>query len=316
MPLEIVWIRHGHSCGNAKYFSHHPKLYRDLFLKTKNPALSNLAWAQLEEVQTAVRVGNKRQKLKTFLNSIDVWCCSDLLRAMETCYLLKNSVRSGRKKDICVLPYVNEVPKSRWLIKFKLDQENQTQGPTESIQRLKELRYDTTQFNYNLYVKLTQGKLHYPNLKTFCQKVLLDTWFATNNNKRRGKKTLVRMAIVSHGNFLQEFIQQTRSKDIFYHQQPLYRPLQCRHRISEDEKHESLSNLSMFRIRLNQRQVQDYVDDSIRHPLPSVKSIYNPDTVMFQGQCYRLTDKKNVTSTEANSKMVTRCPYNIRKIFF
>lgn len=254
--LEILFTRHSSSCGNAREFSDRGKLYKLAKLQSLNPPLSNLGLMQIE---TALAAQNQDGlTFKKFIRStVDKVCCSDMLRACETA---KNLFPD---REITVLPFVGEKSKAKLFIHLN----NRQHGPIDTVRRLKELKYDTSHFNYNLYVELTKGKIPFPNKKKFWEEIVLKKWFNPASPfylfKHRNR---VRVLIVSHGHFLRDLVtEDTKATPDFWHSRSLFQPSEngC---LTVQQKHCSepnykprvsdIGNVGTFMLRVTEKNFQ------------------------------------------------------------
>src|SRR4051812_29592011 len=85
--LEIVFVRHSHSCANLKMGEKsHSILHKLSKSRIRNPNLSNLGLQMIEQAPAAVlqdpTLHKKQPKtLQGFLNKVDYVFCSEFLRA-------------------------------------------------------------------------------------------------------------------------------------------------------------------------------------------------------------------------------------------
>ncbi len=290
--LELVFIRHAHSCGNAKEFSNATKLTKLLFLQTLNPHLSDLGLLQIAQARSI-------KPLKHFLDKVDYVFCSDMVRAMETSLLLFPKTR-----DIQVIPFIGESSRSKAFIHLNLDIENQAQGPIDSIKRLKALGYDTTRFDYEEYVDLTRGKIPFPSFKKFMSNIVKDHWMNLNSLfclLKSGKT--VRVAIVTHGNMLKEILNlQNLPKHFLDARNAQFQPAHC-HNINYEPTLNSIGNIGivMFQVKNSELGDPQYIYDT--------NAVYDEECMEY------LKEKRFLKHVYGTLKYVKRCSKEIQGIF-
>ena len=319
--IEIVWIRHGHSCGNAKEFSERGLFHKLLKLQSLNPSLSNLGLLQIQQAKTAYhdvrpkksRGRTSKKVLNDFLQQkVDFVFCSDMLRAMETAYNL------FPKKDIHVLPYVNESSKAKLFIKLNLDVENRSQGPIDSVRRLKHLGYDPSHYNYEEYVDLTNGRIPFPNMHRFMEEVVMNHWFNRQSEftlfpkGERRKKICV--AIISHGHFLRNLVRDaTRTPSTFWNSKPYFKSVHCQD-LDYQSGEPAFGNVAMFTLRLTLPEVRKFLKSGTR--LPAVKKLYETDASYDPKTktCMEYDQKRSILPQYGRKSHVLRCPAHVRNI--
>jgi broad specificity phosphatase PhoE len=291
-------------------------VHKVLKLNHLNPHLSNLGLLQIKQAKKAYHGDNKRNNVKRFLKEkVDMVCCSDMVRAMETAYNL------FPKQEINVIPYVNEKGRSQLFVKLNWDLENHTQGPIDSVRRLKAMGYDPSHYEYGLYLDITQGRLPFPNRKKFFQKVVLDRWLNPESpfyvlppHHTKKSRRPFRIAIVSHGHFLRDLVSQaSRAPKSFWSSTPYFRPVHCRNEHYTPDG-PAVGNVGMFLMKLTEHDIEDYVRHRHRLPAPynifETNAIYNPDTK----QCMEYDGKRFILPEYGQKSHVERCPANIRNM--
>lgn len=223
--LDILWVRHGSSCGNSKEFSTRSKLYKLAYLQSKNPCLSNLGLAGVQVAMQAKDADGLT--VRSFLNQgVDRVFSSDLLRAIETALLISNH------RTVTVLPYVGEQPKLKFLVKAGLDLENKQENEAVTRQRLNDLGYDTKKVNYQFYHELVAkpDDPPAPNLHHLVEKVIMKHWMNSESPHYlfTGNRQHVRVAIVTHGHFLRQNLPKfSHIAQPFWVQEPIFRDPFC-----------------------------------------------------------------------------------------
>lgn len=306
--MEIYFIRHAHSCGNAKEFSERSKLYKMVRLQTLNPQLSDLGVMQARQALTAT--DSHGETLKQCLGRIEHVFCSDMMRAMETAALLFPSW-----KKIGVVPYIGE--KSRWklFVDLGLDRENRAQLPAATGKRLRALGYDVDRFDYGLYQEMTGGRPRYPDRRRFWERVVLAHWMNPESPFcLLGEKRVVRVAVVSHGHFLRNLVSKdTEAVAAFWTSTPLFRLPHCP-RPDYATRRPALGNVGILKFRTSRSRVQEWVSDHRPFPVPryvfETNAVYDPET----GECLEYDDVRFVRAPHGRLHHVSRCDRHVREI--
>lgn len=198
--LDIIFVRHAHSCGNAKEFSDRSKLYKLLKLQTKNPNLSNLGLMQIGTALEATNVHNLTLH-QFYQEAVDHVYCSDFLRACETALLL------FPQRQVSVVPYVGEKSHSALFVKLGLDLENAASSPSETLKYLHKMKYPLHQLDYDLYETIVKNNsIPTPSVRRFLKHIVLQHWMNSDSPFYLFKnRDHVRVAIVTHGHFMRDF---------------------------------------------------------------------------------------------------------------
>jgi len=301
--LEILFTRHSASCGNAREFSDRGKFHKMTKLQTLNPALSNIGLMQIE---TALAAENKDGlSFKKFIrDTVDKVYCSDMLRACETA---KNLFPD---REITVLPFVGEKSKAKLFIHLNYDLENKVQGPVDTVKRLKELKYDTSHFNYNLYVAETKGKIPFPSKNKFFEEIVLKKWFNPESPFYLFKyRTRVRILIVSHGHFLRDMISKhSRATKDFWHKPSVFQQKHCaepNYKPSEP----AIGNVGTFMMTLKKEDLQHKL-------LPAPINIFETNATYDaeKNNCLGYDHRRFIKPEFGRKSYVTRCGEHIRSI--
>lgn len=271
MEIQFLWIRHAHSCGNAKSVSTRSNLYKALFLQSRNPQISNLGVVQINQARQAL--SPNKQTLGDFLDhQIDLVCSSDMTRAIETALLL------FPQKIVHVVPFVGEHAFSELARRINLDVENQPDSP-KKIPRV----------NYDLYT----NKHDRPNFIKFLEKIVVKHWM---EKKIHTLEKPFRIAIVSHGNFMKNmFLHHTQTNKRVFQETPYFVPNHCL-RPHYKPTVPAIGNLGMFTTLWTRENVQDHLSGKQRlpklMPVYETNAVYDPTT----GQCIEYDGKRFITS--------------------
>lgn len=311
MSLEILFVRHAQSCSNVKEYSTQGKLHKLLVLQQANPHLSDLGLMQIEQAKTATDIhGNS---LKSFLSSVDMVCSSDMLRAMETAYNLFPD------REITVLPLVGEKAKAKLFIHLNLDVENKPQGPIDSVRRLKALKYDTSHFDYELYLKITQGHIPFPNINKFLKEVILHHWMNPESQFYLWKNTeptkKIRIVIVSHGHFLRELVaQQTKAMFQFWHSAPTFQLPHCHEEKDYIPSRPAIGNVGMFLMHMTRKDIQEFLKHKKKFHVP--ENIFETNAVYDEKTktCMKYNKYRFIRPEFGRKHHVSRCSQVIRDI--
>jgi len=310
MDLEIVFVRHAQSCSNVKEYSTKGKLHKLLVLQQYNPHLSDLGLMQIEQAKTAKNI--KGESLKSFVQSADMVCSSDMLRAMETAYNLCPD------QEIHVLPFIGEKSKAKLFIHLNLDVENKPQGPIDSVRRLKALGYDTSHFDYELYFQVTQGRIPFPNLNKFFQKVVLDHWLNPDSSfSLRQTKTNkpFRIVIVSHGHFLRDLVAtKTQAMFHFWHSVPTFQLPHCHEEKDYIPSRPAIGNVGMFAMGMNRKQIESFLRHKSKFSVP--ENIFETNAVYDEKAkiCLKYNKHRFILPEYGHKHHVSRCAKVIQSI--
>jgi broad specificity phosphatase PhoE len=306
--IELVLVRHAQSCSNAKEYDTRGKLHKLLVLQQANPHLSDLGLAQIQQAKKAKNIDG--QTLKSYINSAHMICSSDMLRAMETAYNLCPN------REIVVLPFVGEKAKAKLFIHMNLDVENKPQGPIDSVKRLKALKYDTTHFDYELYFQVTQGRIPFPNVRKFFQKIVMDHWFNPNSPFHvRDNNTVYRIVIVSHGHFLRELVAyQTQAMFHFWHSPPLFKLPYCKEFQGYKPSRPAIGNVGMFALRFLPEDIEKFLSKKKRLKAP--ENIFETNAVYDETTqtCLPYNSHRFILPEYGYKHHVSRCDKVIRNI--
>ena len=308
LSLDITFERHAYSCGNAKNLSRHGIIYTLAYLQTINPNLSDIGVMQTKQMKRA-HGDKKSKKLSSYLNKIEVVCCSNLMRTMETAYLTYPNA-----KKIYVLPYVNE-KFNRFLMALGLDLENAQQNREITLERMKELGYDIRKFDFSLITEITGDKLVGPNIELFLEKVVHDRWLNPESRFYLGKNGVkrVKVSVTTHSEWMVELLHLVRNKDQFYYDEPIYKPEHCREIVSPSVyQTRKVGNCSLTEITVRDRDVINFLKGNTA--LPPATRVYETEAIFDEARnkCILLTDKKRIAKGQGHNSHVKRCPSNIR----
>jgi broad specificity phosphatase PhoE len=281
-----------------------------LVLQQANPHLSDLGLVQTKQALTAQDVDG--QTLKQYLSHVDFVCSSDMLRAQETA---KNLFPS---REITVLPYIGEKSRAKLFIHLNLDVENKPQGPIDSVRRLKALGYDTSHFDYELYVEITQGHIPFPNVRKFFQHVVLEHWMNPDSPfylwQNRNKKDHIKIVLVSHGHFLRDLVSQdTRAMFTFWHSTPRFQLSHC-----EDKKYipsrPAIGNVGMFSMKFTASSIHKFLHEKHKFKAPTnifeTNAVYDPKTQT----CLKYNKTRFILPEFGHKHHVSRCAPEIQNI--
>lgn len=325
MSVQILWIRHAHSCGNAKSFSKNTKLYQAVFLQTLNPQISDLGIMQVEQAQQALSPA-KRSLGEFLAEQVDMVCSSNMMRAIETAY------RLFPEQSVTVLPYVGEHVFSELARKMNWDVENQAEDEPRTLERLKAFQYDTTRIDYRLYNKVAaeyQDWVLRPDLRHFLERVVWHHWFNVHSSYQLPPSPVaarpLRVAIVTHGNFLLDMIRHhTSTPDRLWNDQPYFQPLHCARPDYRVER-PAIGNIGMVTTVWTRDVVQNFIFHSrpnqnkknpTPHKLPPVGLVYETNAVYdpLTQSCLEYDGKRFVTYEHGYRHHVRRCQPAIRHI--
>ena len=309
--LEIIFIRHSHSCGNAREFSTKGKIYKLLRLQTLNPQISDLGVIQIDTAKKAVN--DRGMKLDQFLNdSVDYVFCSDFMRAMETAYRLFPS------RTIDVLPYIGEKSAANIFVHLNLDLENQSQSPTATLNRIKSTGYDPTHFDYDVYKYLTGGTMRdrgpFPSKHKFLKKIISENWMNPNSPLYLfTHHQHVRIAIISHGHFLRDLVaKDTLAPESFWHSTPIFQYKHCQDPNYKPSR-PALGNVGMIAMLITPKDIIKHLDHKKKLPRPlyvyETNAVHDPHT----GKCLKYNDIRFVVEGGRKGH-VSRCGAHIREI--
>lgn len=323
--VQVLWIRHTHSCGNAKSFSQRTKLYQALFLQTLNPQISDLGIMQVEQARAAL--SPKQRTLGEFLaEQVDLVCSSNLMRAIETAY------RLFPDKTVTVLPYVGEHAFSELARMMNWDVENQAEDESRTLERLQAFQYDTTRINYRFYNAVAaeyQDWVLRPDLGHFLERVVWQHWFNPQSPHRLPRSPVparpLRVAIVTHGNFLLDMIRNhTSTPDTLWNDVPYFQPLHCARPDYRVER-PAIGNIGMVITVWTRDVLQDYIfhSHSKRKKKSSKHGLLHPVRLVYETNaaydpltqsCLEYDGKRFVTARHGYQHHVGRCQPEIRNI--
>lgn len=315
MPLQILWIRHAHSCGNAKEFSPTTKLHKALFLQTLNPQLSDLGGLQIEQARAAE--DPQRRTLGEFLSEqVDLVCSSNMLRALETAHGL------FPERTVTVLPYVSERTFSELARRMHWDLENQAEGIERTLERLRSLHYDTQWLDYALYRKVSteqQDNVLRPDFRRFMEHVVFDHWWNPQSSFHlplRGRRDRpFRVAIVTHGNFLLDMIQHaTQTPSSLWTDPPYFSTAHCL-RPHYRPNRPAIGNVGMTTTLWQRSDVEGFLLHRSSR-LPAVHLVYETNAVYdpVTKTCLEYDGRRFVQAHEGRKHHVRRCHPWIRNL--
>jgi len=313
MELQVFWIRHAHSCGNAKEFSPHSKMYKAMFLQTLNPQISDLGVLQVQQARQAL--DPEKHVLGEFLSTqMDLVCSSNMMRAIETAYHLFPD------RTVTVLPYVGERTFAEVARRMNWDVENQAETVERTAERLREMQYDTGRLDYALYRKVSseyRDSVLRPDFRKFIEHVVVSHWLNTHSafHLSRPQGRPFRVAIVSHGNFLLDMIQhQTSTPTSIWTDTPYFVPEHCL-RPHYRPQRPALGNLGMTTTLWTRREIEQFALRHQRH-LPPVLLVYETNAVYdhVTRTCLEYDGKRFVRQSEGRKHHVRRCHPWIRNM--
>jgi broad specificity phosphatase PhoE len=218
--INLIFIRHAHSCGNAKEFSSKNKLYKLVKLQTRNPPLSDLGLIQVQHARETVPE----------LKNVDVVYSSEMVRALETAAHLFPT------HHIRICPFVAEVPSHQVFVSLNIDLENAPESKEKTLARLENLNYDISRFNYELYDKFTTPtKPTRPSPHKFWANVVIRHWLNPESPFCLLGQTV---ALITHSHLINEILKGTVGKSWLFEQKPKHMYHRCKH---VDYKPETLS---------------------------------------------------------------------------
>lgn len=341
--IEIYFIRHGFSCGNfLKAVS--PALLPKLLNFGRDPLLTNLGILQavlapyartnaedslstLSEncdhsgcsphEKTEIKEGDRLSKL---LEECDYHGCSTLSRAIETafyCFGMSNQLERAEPaknaKPIHIIPYISELTKTFTYI----DVENYPLNWEDQKKRFESLNaapYVTPMYDdeerkrYNNAVAVI-GK-DVPSVQMFL--VYLERFILPGLLPK--KKTVYKLAIVSHQNFIIKFLKYFRPKnsDVKY-----YSPWDTHAPDLKNIKNtdaNKLSNLGIVKFTIPLNLLQEFTMGSIQkfyNKQPEL--IYRPNSIVLNNhtiQCYSQDKPDYILQTDARKKYPSRHQMN------
>jgi len=285
--VQVDWVRHGYSCGNVKQI-HRKDMLTSWKTQTPNPFLTDLG---IEQCKRALDATNgTHQKLSERLNCTDLVFCSSLLRTMETAINMFPTI-----KNIYVIPYVHEKPKSTIGVRCHVDKENRPPSLSEIketvCKELNALGYADEvidKLNYSIYEDIIRSNYYQaPSFQKFLQKLMIERWWNkdshfnfkkllhTSNQTKHNtiNSNTIKIAIVSHSNYLQLVADVTNENrnialsakennktNPLFDQTPEYKlPTE---RVIEGAKITKISGTGIMNITLNQEDVVKYVQGS------------------------------------------------------
>lgn len=312
--LDIVFVRHAHSCGNAKEFSNRSKLYKLVKLQTKDPTISDLGVMQIQTALTATNIHDFTLQ-QFYQEAIDHVFCSDFMRACET------ALNLFPQQHVQVVPYIGEKSRSPLLVRLGIDLENATTTPTETIKRLHKMKYDLRHFSYDFYETIVKDKsAPTPNLKKFFEVVVLQHWMNPQSPFYLfHQKAHVRVAIVTHGHLMRDFfLQHTHfNATEFFAKKPIFANEHCQHQRFQDyvPRRIAVGNVSSFLMKaFTPTQIRRFLTRKLKFDVPMIlyetNAVYDPITKT----CMSYNDVRFLQSAEGRKHHVLRCEPHIRAI--
>lgn len=314
MAVQLLWIRHAHSCGNAKVFSQRTKLAQALFLQTLNPSLSDLGVLQVDQARAALNADHRT--LGEFLtHQVDLVCSSNMLRALETAY------RLFPDRTITVLPHVGEHAFSEWARRWAWDVENQAQDEPTTLARLAQLGYDPSRVDYTLFRKVAaehnDAELR-PNVVQFVERVVWTHWLNASSAfclppSPVGGRPL-RVAVVTHGHFLVDLVSAyTTSHATLWDSVPAFQPVFCarpQYRVDRP----AVGNLGQLTTLWTRARLARFLTRGQR--LPPLRLVYETNAVYdpVAQQCLEYDGRRFVAADQGFRHHVRRCHPAVRDL--
>lgn len=296
--INLIFIRHAHSCGNAKEFSSKHKLYKLMKLQTRNPSLSDLGLIQVEHARETVPE----------LKNVDVVYSSEMVRALETAAHLFPT------QTIRICPFVAEVPTNQVFVSLKLDLENAPESKETTLVRLEQLNYDTRRFDYSLYDEFTTStKPTRPSPHKFWVNVVVRHWLNPDSPFCILGKTV---ALITHSHLINEILKGTVGKSWLFEQKPKHMYHRCKH---VDYKPETLSvgNVGMisFAAKLTRNMRIREIPKESTIALARATYLYDNNAVFDEvsRSCVSFKKKKRAI-VQGRKEFVQRCGEHIRNI--
>ena len=292
---NILFVRHAPSCGNMVQYSN--ALFKQIRFQAKNPPLSDLAPASIDAAVHAQ--DDHGHTLRKALARVNHAATSDMLRALETSALLLPG------QNIQVIPYANEIPLSRVFVWAGLDPQCESQGPSETQRALEVLGHDTSQIDWRMYRRVTQGRLPFADINMFWQKVVLDQWLNPESEfclPIQDTPKAYTILVVTHGRFLRHLIDKCENYDTFYDQEPYFQPPDCPparlgRRVIQNTGVVAMSDMTA-------EIVQDVLDG--KRLFPRAERLYDSSVIRVNGRCVDLQ------SATGHRSWVSRCQAKVR----
>jgi len=204
MYLIIDFIRHAQSESNMY------KLEYNYIKKTMivDPKVTPIGYKQINNVRN---IKSSKGKFIKRYETYDMLCCSDYARAIQTAYHLFRDMN----KKLHIIPYVKEFDVSSYTFFRKYDKDI-----------VKELNNSNYKLKISTEIIDGYNDFLYPNLSKF-----LDFLLATllNNeskysliNSETNTNDNFRIAIVSHGNYINNFIKYFPNYNTLFMKRPQY----------------------------------------------------------------------------------------------
>lgn len=299
MPLpdiQIFWIRHAHSCGNAKDFSNAGPVYKAMFLQTRNPQLSNIGLMQIDQVQ-------QHRELNDFLSTqMDLVCSSDMIRSLET------ALRLFPDRRIKVVPFVNELTRFELARTLDLDIENKPQRKDTTISRLDSMGYQVRRLDWSWYVPST------PNFVHFIRDIVMDKILHGITAVKRAESKPFRVAIVTHGKWIKRMMDvYTKTPSSVWNEKPYFTPLHC-HDTKYKSTEKGVGNVAIFTCLWSRSDLEGFLRKKLK--LPRVFTVYETSGFYDSktGKCIEYDGKRFIDRTKGAKHHVLRCDEWIREI--
>ena len=182
--VNIYWTRHALSCSNVLSAYSLQQTNQETYKKYKSELLKDSNDYRNDTMLTEQGKAHIQKFAKEFNIKIDKIITSNLIRSIETGYILSNSLKHCKDKTLYILPYINE---------------NGSIANGKSARTISELKsyiYKKS-FPTNMLINKDLYK-SYPDISKF-RKIL-------NKLISKSKKSELNLLIVSHGGFISENI--------------------------------------------------------------------------------------------------------------
>ena len=188
ITVNIYWTRHALSCSNVLSAYSLQQSNQENYKKYKSDLFKHVNDYPNDTALTKEGRLHIQKFAKNFTIKIDKIITSNLIRSIETGYVLSRSLKNCRDKTLYVLPYINE---------------NGSIADGKSARTIDELKHyiHINSFPTNMLINKELYK-SYPDISKF-RKIL-------NKLISKSKRSELNILIVSHGGFISENI--THSK--------------------------------------------------------------------------------------------------------